>query len=169
MNQPKLYCTDCPDRESCDAGYPCDFVRSINDILESENFMSNIKHTVSSVAADAIKAANEKAERVQHEAAEDETAEAIDEATELLGKASKKLKSVSHDADDSDDKSDDAKATHFVVRIPKFSTIVKNKKHVFIGLGGVAVIAAAAFLKFNQKQVEIRLEDVSDEGSDSEV
>lgn len=137
MNENQSYCADCPDPESCWSGYPCDFVKTVNNCLEGTTTMSNTPnrrtniHTTSTEGEDVTTTVETEGDvkkiKVSGDNAKTPTVEV--ETEDGIGVKT---------------------ADHYTIRIPKPSVFFKNRKNVAIGLGSVVVIAAAAIVKFTQ-------------------
>lgn len=167
---------DCPDRESCVRGYPCDLVRTINGIkTEEDNAMTNSpKHTIASVAAEATKAVSDKTEDIKTNVDADNRTDVINEAVEDLSKATKKLKAVTNDSSDDDGIVEDGgigetQSKYYTIRIPRINKALFKKRAVAIGLSAVALtLASAGFVKLKQNRT-VAVVVTNDETNEQQV
>ena len=153
------YCTDCPDRESCRQGYPCDIVRTINDTSPKGNTI------MSTNAKPGPRNTNENTDgekNVPNQKPGAATAEAnLIEASKGLGEYinTKAIRALKDEGLSNEEIADKTGLTPFAVlavlsedelvesKVEKLKGFFKRNKSTVVGIGAGAAVVALAALK----------------------
>ncbi len=172
------YCTDCPDRETCHQGYPCDIVRTINDTSPKGNTMTaNAKPGPRNTNENTGENTGEKIVPNQTDAT---TAKAnLIETSKGLGAYinTKAIRALKDEGLTNEEIADKTGLTPFAVlavlsedelvetKVEKLKGFLKRNKSTVVGIGAGAAVVAIAALKIytGSKKTTVTAESDSDD------
>lgn len=142
------YCSDCPDREACHTGMPCDFVKQVDAAFrQREEALKGKVPTMSNTAKNVTpKDVAEKAEEFQKNA--DIPTQASDEPN------APELEVIEGELKET-----------FRSRFHSLTEKLKRNRKAVVGATAAFAVATVAVVKFVQSQAE----QVADDGDDQEI
>lgn len=169
------YCTDCPDREVCSEGYPCDFVRAVNDTLqEGTTSMSNTGNNKPGPRNGESEGTGSSKAKTDLRAAEENLVETSKGLSAYIN--TKAIRALKDEGLTNEEIAAKAGLTEFAViavlsedvltetRKEKLKGFFNRNKNTIIGAGSAAVVVAVAAIKIytTKKSDEAEAEDTTE-------